>query len=184
MNTVGVALAVVLTPLSIYSTARGSALTQGVGRRPGGQSGTGAGLSEYLGFPYQFSFHRLLHTHHPSSGAGTMGKMVADVPNELTITSPQESENKITILQNFVLSSSWNRLCLVCSALLRENVGPSVLNAAVLCRFCFNKSMKPVNLILSKCELGYCHYPRQANLHYRELAQSMKNVVFWDVAPC
>jgi hypothetical protein len=38
-------------------------------------------FSEYFGFPCQ-SFHRLLHTHHhhhPSTGAGTMGKIVADV---------------------------------------------------------------------------------------------------------
>jgi hypothetical protein len=36
--------------------------------------------SEYYGFPCQFSFHRLLHTHHHlSSGAGTVGKIVADV---------------------------------------------------------------------------------------------------------
>jgi hypothetical protein len=27
---------------------------------------------EYFGFPCQFSFHRLLHTHHLSSGAGTI----------------------------------------------------------------------------------------------------------------
>jgi hypothetical protein len=26
-------------------------------------------FSEYFGFPCQFSFHRLLHTHHLSSGA-------------------------------------------------------------------------------------------------------------------
>jgi hypothetical protein len=40
----------------------------------GGQSGTGAGLLRVLGFPCQFSFHRLLHTHHLSSGAGTIGQ--------------------------------------------------------------------------------------------------------------
>jgi hypothetical protein len=34
----------------------------------GGQSVTGAGLLRVLGFPYQFSFHRLLHIHHLSSG--------------------------------------------------------------------------------------------------------------------
>jgi hypothetical protein len=28
---------------------------------------------EYFGFPSQFSHHRLLHTHHLSSGAGTIG---------------------------------------------------------------------------------------------------------------
>jgi hypothetical protein len=33
-------------------------------------------FSEYLNFPCQFSFHRLLHAHHHlSSGAGTIGPM-------------------------------------------------------------------------------------------------------------
>jgi hypothetical protein len=37
-------------------------------------------FTEYFGFSYQ-SFHRLLHTHHhPSSRAGTIGRIVADVP--------------------------------------------------------------------------------------------------------
>jgi hypothetical protein len=38
-------------------------------------------LSKYFGFPCQFPFHRLLHTHHLSSGAGTIGQLVADVPS-------------------------------------------------------------------------------------------------------
>jgi hypothetical protein len=38
-------------------------------------------FSEYVGFPCQFSFHRLLHTHHLSSGAGTVGHSVDDVPS-------------------------------------------------------------------------------------------------------
>jgi hypothetical protein len=38
-------------------------------------------FSEYFGFPCQFSFHGLLHTHHLSSGAGTIGQLVADVPS-------------------------------------------------------------------------------------------------------
>jgi hypothetical protein len=38
---------------------------------------------DYLGFPCQ-SFHRLLHTHHhPSSGAGTIRQIVANVPSGL-----------------------------------------------------------------------------------------------------
>jgi hypothetical protein len=52
-------------------------------------------FSEYFGFPCQFSFHRLLHTHHHlSSGAGTTGQTVADVPSGLSLTSPQETEKK------------------------------------------------------------------------------------------
>jgi hypothetical protein len=40
-------------------------------------------FSDDFGFSYQFSFHRLLHIHHHrhqlSSGAGTIGQLVADV---------------------------------------------------------------------------------------------------------
>jgi hypothetical protein len=50
--------------------------------------------SEYFGFPCQFSFHRLLHTHHLSSGAGTIGQLVADVADGLILTPPQETKNK------------------------------------------------------------------------------------------
>jgi hypothetical protein len=46
---------------------------------------------EYFGFPYEFSFHRLLHTHHHlPSGAGTIGKIVADVPSGPSLTPPQD----------------------------------------------------------------------------------------------
>jgi hypothetical protein len=45
-------------------------------------------FSEYFSFPCQFSFHWLLLTHHISSGAGTIGKLVADVPSGLSLTSP------------------------------------------------------------------------------------------------
>jgi hypothetical protein len=38
-------------------------------------------FSEYFGFSGQFSFHRLLHTHHHlSSGAGIIGQLATDVP--------------------------------------------------------------------------------------------------------
>jgi hypothetical protein len=46
---------------------------------------------EYLGFPCQFLFHHLLHIYHLSSGAGTIGPMVADAPSELSLTPPQEN---------------------------------------------------------------------------------------------
>jgi hypothetical protein len=49
---------------------------------------------EYFGFPCQFSFHRLLHIHHLPSGAGTIREILVDVPSELTLTSPQETEQK------------------------------------------------------------------------------------------
>jgi hypothetical protein len=50
--------------------------------------------SEYFGFPWQFSFHRLLQTHHLSIGAVTKGQLVADVANELSLTPPQETKKK------------------------------------------------------------------------------------------
>jgi hypothetical protein len=37
--------------------------------------------SEYLGFPCQFSFHRMLHIH-LSLGAGTTGPLLVGVPND------------------------------------------------------------------------------------------------------
>jgi hypothetical protein len=48
-------------------------------------------LSEHFGFSCQFSFHRLLHIHHHhhhhlSSGAGTIDRLVADVPSGLSLT--------------------------------------------------------------------------------------------------
>jgi hypothetical protein len=49
---------------------------------------------EYYGFPCQLSFHRLLHTHHLSSGAGTVGKIVADVPSGLSLTSRNYRKRK------------------------------------------------------------------------------------------
>jgi hypothetical protein len=56
------------------------------------QVALGQVFSEYFGFPCQFSFHRLLHTPHLSSGAGTMGQLVADVPNGLSLTPPEETK--------------------------------------------------------------------------------------------
>jgi hypothetical protein len=73
------------TPVTLWL---GRAIAQAVSRllptrRPGFEPSSGhAGfvvdkvelgqvLSEYFSFPCQFSFHRLLHTHHILSGAGT-----------------------------------------------------------------------------------------------------------------
>jgi hypothetical protein len=50
--------------------------------------------SEYFSFPCQFSFHRLLHIHHLSSGAGTIVHLVADVPNGLSLIPPQKTKKK------------------------------------------------------------------------------------------
>jgi hypothetical protein len=53
-------------------------------------------FSGYVGFPCQFSFHRLLHIHHHlSSGAGIIGQLVADIPTELSLTPPNETKKNI-----------------------------------------------------------------------------------------
>jgi hypothetical protein len=57
-------------------------------------------FSEYFGFPCQFSFHRPLHAHLLSFGAGTIGQLVADIPSGFSLTLSQET--KMTTL-------SWNR---------------------------------------------------------------------------
>jgi hypothetical protein len=49
-------------------------------------------VSEYFGFPFQFSFHQLLHTH-LSSGAGSIRQLVADVPSGLSL-NPHPSKLK------------------------------------------------------------------------------------------
>jgi hypothetical protein len=49
-------------------------------------------FSECFGFPCQFSFHRLLHAHHLSSGADTIGQLVADVPSGLSLTPLQKTK--------------------------------------------------------------------------------------------
>jgi hypothetical protein len=51
----------------------------------------GQGFFEYFGFPCQYSFHRLLHTHHLPFGAGKIGQLVADVPSGLSLTLLQET---------------------------------------------------------------------------------------------
>jgi hypothetical protein len=51
--------------------------------------------SEYFGFPCQFLFHRLLHTHQLSSVDGTIGQVMTDVPSGLSLTPPQETKKKI-----------------------------------------------------------------------------------------
>jgi hypothetical protein len=69
-----------------------------------GKVALGQVSSEYFGFPCQFSFHQMLHTH-LSSGAGAIGKLVADVPSGLglTRTHPKELKEKKNLLGLFVL---------------------------------------------------------------------------------
>jgi hypothetical protein len=48
-------------------------------------------FSEYFGFPFQFSFHQLLHTHnHLSSSASTIGQIVVNVQVDSVSHHPQE----------------------------------------------------------------------------------------------
>jgi hypothetical protein len=42
-------------------------------------SATGSVLSEYFGFPNQYSFHQMPHFSHLSSGAGTIGLLAASM---------------------------------------------------------------------------------------------------------
>jgi hypothetical protein len=61
----------------------------------GRQNGNGADFLRVFGFPCQFSFHRLLHTHHHLSfGAGTTDQIVADIPNELSFTHSKKLKKK------------------------------------------------------------------------------------------
>jgi hypothetical protein len=53
----------------------------------GWQSGTGVDFLRD-----QFPFHQFYHIHNLSSGAGTIGQLVADVPSGLSLTPPQEAK--------------------------------------------------------------------------------------------
>jgi hypothetical protein len=55
-------------------------------------------FSAYFGFPCQFSFQRLLHTHYLSSGADAIGLLVADVPCVLSVTPLDETKKKRKVL--------------------------------------------------------------------------------------
>jgi hypothetical protein len=53
-------------------------------------------FSEYFGFTCKFSFHRLLHIHHHplSSGADTIGPLVADVSRGLSSPHPKKIKKR------------------------------------------------------------------------------------------
>jgi hypothetical protein len=46
-------------------------------------------FSEYFGLLFPSKFHQMLHTH-PSSGAGTIGQLVADIPTGLSLAPPSK----------------------------------------------------------------------------------------------
>jgi hypothetical protein len=52
--------------------------------------------SEYFSFPCEFSFYQMLHTH-LSSGACTIGQLVADVPSGLSLTP---KKNCMVVMKN------------------------------------------------------------------------------------
>jgi hypothetical protein len=54
-------------------------------------------FSEYFGFPWQFSFHRLFHTHPLWSGAGAVGQLVAGVLSGPSLTQTQETRKNVYI---------------------------------------------------------------------------------------
>jgi hypothetical protein len=74
-------------------------------------------FSENFGFPCQFLFHRLLHTHHLSSGAGTIGQLVGDIPSGLSLTPPQEKKSTFSY-HLYVLSCSQASLIQLVSEIL------------------------------------------------------------------
>jgi hypothetical protein len=50
-------------------------------------------FSKYFGFLYKFSFHQMLHTH-LSSGPGTVGQLVANIPSGHSLTLPHPKKLK------------------------------------------------------------------------------------------
>jgi hypothetical protein len=58
--------------------------------------------SEFFGFPCQLSFHQMSHIH-LSSGAGTIGQLVAGIPSGLSLTPHHEKK----ILQGSFNSNNW-----------------------------------------------------------------------------
>jgi hypothetical protein len=86
---------------------------------------------EYLDFPCQFSFRRLLHTHHLSSGGGTIGQLVADVPSGLSLTPPQETiKNFSSSFAFFIYVFSTPLFSSSLSSFLSSSEASSLLRAA------------------------------------------------------
>jgi hypothetical protein len=51
-------------------------------------------FSEYFGFPCQSSFHQLLHNHHRSSGAGTIGQQCPTYQVDSVSPHPEKLKEK------------------------------------------------------------------------------------------
>jgi hypothetical protein len=54
-------------------------------------------FSEYFGFPCQFSFGQMLHTH-LLVVTGTTGQLLADIPSGLSLIPPHEIKKNIYIV--------------------------------------------------------------------------------------
>jgi hypothetical protein len=63
-------------------------------------------FSEYFGFPSQFAFTLLLHTH-LQPRADTIGPLVAGVPNGLSLTLPHELKTKSRAMRKTTLVSQY-----------------------------------------------------------------------------
>jgi hypothetical protein len=83
-------------------------------------------FSEYVRFPYQFSFHQLLHTH-LASGAGTIGQIVFDVPSGLSLTWPQGIKKGRSICCHMSQDHDINIYC--CENLKSQEVSSSCLRS-------------------------------------------------------
>jgi hypothetical protein len=109
-------------------------------------------FSEYFGFPCQFSFHQLLHTHHTLSGAGTIGQLVAEVPSGLSLTPPQEEKLAPSLLIGRVRFDSFQRQGLFYSALCLH---PSWVPFHSAEQLGLEENFTEVRGRLLKCEDGY-----------------------------
>jgi hypothetical protein len=97
-----------ISHMTVFNGCYGRAIAQAVSRRASHRGGPVSIPGQVMwdlwwtkwhwgrfGFPCQFPFHQLLHTHrHLSSGARTIGQILADVPSRLSLTPPQESKKK------------------------------------------------------------------------------------------
>jgi hypothetical protein len=77
--------------------------------------------SEYFGFPCQFPFRQILHTH-LSSGAGKLGQLVADVPSGLSLAPPPKVKKlEWVILPSLFPTMQLQQMSLLLAMLLKLN---------------------------------------------------------------
>jgi hypothetical protein len=93
---IGRAIAQAVSPRLLRAAARVRAQVSSCGIF--GKQAQGQVCSEYFSFPCQFSFHRLLHFHHPlSSGVGTEGQTAAAVSSGHSLTPLQETKTNYAL---------------------------------------------------------------------------------------